>query len=121
MRRCGARFDLNSKRPYFEGYECTDVVRDRQNFVKYFLDRKDHYYTISDDENPLWKFPSQNPPSILICEWDSLQSVTLSFDIHWYLCLVHDESTFRAGEVSAKRWLFGDHALIFRKDKKDLL
>jgi hypothetical protein len=38
LRRCGARFDSNSKRPYFEGHERTDAVCDRQNFVKYFLD-----------------------------------------------------------------------------------
>jgi hypothetical protein len=53
LRRCGARFDSNSKRPYVEGHERTDVVHDRQNFVKYFLDRKDHYYTVYEGENPL--------------------------------------------------------------------
>jgi hypothetical protein len=34
-----------------------------------------------------------------------------------YLCLVHDESTFRSGEVSAKRWLFVDHAPFFSKGR----
>ena len=68
LRRWRARFESNSNGPYFEGDELADAISDRQDFIKYFLDRKDHYYTISDDENPLWKFPTQNPPSILIYE-----------------------------------------------------
>ncbi|CAF4606386.1 unnamed protein product [Rotaria sp. Silwood2] len=96
LRRWGACFELNSKRPYFQGHERTDVVYDRQIFVKYFLDHKDQYYTISDGENPLWKNPTKNPPSILI---------------------FHDESTFRSGEVSAKRWLFADQAPFFSKGR----
>ncbi|CAF1516782.1 unnamed protein product [Rotaria sordida] len=96
LRRWGARFDSNSKRPYFEGHERVDVVCERENFVKYFLDRTDQYNTVSDDENPLWKTSTQNPPSILI---------------------FHDESTFRSGEVSAKRWLFGDSAPFFSKGR----
>ncbi|CAF1419810.1 unnamed protein product [Rotaria sordida] len=68
LRRWGARFDSNSKRSYFEGHERVDVVCERENFVKYFLDHKDQYYTVSDDENPLWKTPTQNPPSILILD-----------------------------------------------------
>ncbi|CAF1484647.1 unnamed protein product [Rotaria sordida] len=117
LRRWGARFDSNSKRPYFEGHERVDVVCERENFVKYFLDHKDQYYTVSDDENPLWKTPTQNPPSILICEYDGFQIASLYFEMHSSLCLVHDENTFRSGEVSAKRWLFGDSAPFFSKGR----
>ena len=33
------------------------------------------------------------------------------------LILVHDESTFRSGEVSAKRWFFGKEAPFHSKGK----
>ncbi|CAF1124050.1 unnamed protein product [Didymodactylos carnosus] len=66
LHRWGARFESNSQRPYFEGHERVDVVQDRQSFIQYFIDRKDHYYTIPDDEKPLWKMPKQNPPCVLL-------------------------------------------------------
>jgi len=68
LRHWGFRFDSNSKRPYLEGHERPDVVSHRERFIEYFLERKNHYYTISNDENPLWTMPIQSPPSILICE-----------------------------------------------------
>ncbi|CAF4829218.1 unnamed protein product, partial [Rotaria magnacalcarata] len=89
--RWGARFKKNSQRPYFEGHERAEVVEHREQYINYFLDRKDHYYTITDDDKPAWKYPSRTPPCILI---------------------FHDESTFNSGEVSTKRWLFGDEAPI---------
>lgn len=75
LRHWGFRFDSNSKRPYFEGHERPDVISHRDTFIKYFLERKDHYYTVSNDENPLWKMPTQNPPSILICAYKILKKV----------------------------------------------
>jgi hypothetical protein len=34
-----------------------------------------------------------------------------------FVCLVHDESTFKSGEVSAKRWFFGDQAPFHSKGR----
>lgn len=68
LRRWGARFKKNSQRPYFEGHERTDVVDHRQQFINYFLERKDFYYTVTEGDKPTWEIPSQNPPSILICK-----------------------------------------------------
>ena len=34
-----------------------------------------------------------------------------------FICLVHDESTFKSGEVSAKRWFFGDYAPFHSKGR----
>ncbi|CAF3870821.1 unnamed protein product [Rotaria sordida] len=53
------------------------------------------YYTITDDETPMWNFPTQNPLRIL---------------------MFHDESTFRSGEVSPNRWFFQENTPFFRKD-----
>jgi hypothetical protein len=35
----------------------------------------------------------------------------------YFLLLVHDESTFRSGEVSAKRWLYNDQAPFYSKGR----
>ncbi|CAF3044042.1 unnamed protein product [Rotaria sp. Silwood2] len=66
LRRWGAKFQPNTQRPYFEGHERQDVIAHRQEFISYFLHRKDLYYTITDGDQPVWKIPSHNP-SILIC------------------------------------------------------
>ena len=52
-RRWDFRFDSNSKRLYFEGHEQPEIVNHRETLIKYFLEKKDHFYTISNDENPL--------------------------------------------------------------------
>ncbi|CAF2138799.1 unnamed protein product [Rotaria magnacalcarata] len=96
LRRWGFRFDSNTKRPYFEGHERPEIVTHRETLIKYFLEKKDHFYTISNDENPLWILPSKDSPSVLI---------------------FHDESTFRSGEVSPKRWLFNNNAPFFSKGR----
>ncbi|CAF2033495.1 unnamed protein product [Rotaria magnacalcarata] len=96
LRKWGARFENNSQRPYFEGHERLDVVEHRSQFIDYFLQRKDYYYTISDSENPAWQIPKLSPPCIL---------------------LFHDESTFRSGDVSAKRCFFGNEAPFHSKGR----
>ncbi len=68
LRRWGARFKENSQRPYFEGHERSDVIGHRQQFIDYFLDRKDYYYRVSNDDKPVWTLPTQNPPCILLCK-----------------------------------------------------
>lgn len=67
LTRWGARFEKNGQRPYFEGHERVDVVAHRNQFVGYFLDRKRHYYCVTDGDQPSWEHPTQNP-SVLICE-----------------------------------------------------
>ncbi|CAF0862631.1 unnamed protein product [Didymodactylos carnosus] len=94
LRRWGAKFVPNSQRPYFEGHERADVVKYREEFISYFLSRKNNYYTLTDDEQPMWNIPTKNPPTILLC---------------------HDESTFRSGEVSPKRWIFDEKRPFFSK------
>lgn len=72
LRRWGARFSKNSQRPYFEGHERTDVVAHRTQFINYFLERKDSYYTVTDGDKPVWQIPTQNPRCVLICECQSV-------------------------------------------------
>ena len=63
--------------------------------MNYFLSRKNHYYTLSDDEMPVWISPTERP-CILLC---------------------HDESTFRSGEVSAERWIMNDSSVFYSKGR----
>ena len=67
LRRWGAKFRPNSQRPYFEGHERADVVAHRNEFVSYFRERKDRYYTITEGEQPAWQIPSREP-TVLICK-----------------------------------------------------
>ncbi|CAM2711480.1 unnamed protein product [Rotaria socialis] len=53
LRHCGFRFDSNSERPYFKGHERPEIITHCETLIKYFLEKKDHFYTISNDENPL--------------------------------------------------------------------
>lgn len=65
--RWGLKFDCNAQRPYFEGHERPDVVAHREKFISYFLDRRDHYYSITDGDQPMWRYPTKNP-CVLICK-----------------------------------------------------
>lgn len=69
LRRWGARFKDNSQRPYFEGHERQDVIEHRKQFIDYFLDQKDSYYRVSNDDKPIWTVPTQNPPRVLLCKF----------------------------------------------------
>ncbi len=79
-KRWGYYFGLNKKRPYFEGHERADVIKHRDEFVSYFIERKMHYFIIDDEKNT-WITPSYKPCIILF----------------------HDESTFRSGEQYFRR------------------
>ena len=96
----GARWDDNKNRPYFEGHEREDVVEARKNFVRYFLDNKELYFTETLGPIRSWKRPIRNEikgkPRILIS---------------------HDESTFKSGEVASKRWIFPESAPLFNKGR----
>ena len=93
--RWGASYDPNTKRPYFEGHESQDVVAQRKNFVNYFIERKSHYYSLSESNPPEWINPTEKP-SILF---------------------FHDESTFRSGEQVSKRWIFNNSAPFLNKGR----
>ncbi|CAF1174677.1 unnamed protein product [Didymodactylos carnosus] len=96
LRRWGAKFEANSQRPYFEGHERDDVVKHRNEFIGYFLTHNDSYYTITDGDTLMWNVPIQTPHRILI---------------------FHDESTFRSGEISPKRWFFEENNPFFSKGR----
>ncbi|CAF3692205.1 unnamed protein product [Rotaria socialis] len=91
LRRWGCRFEKNTAKPYWAGDERSDVVEARKQFVQYFLTKKGSYYLISEGDNPDWIIP-QNNPTIL---------------------LFHDESCFRSGETTAKRWFFSEQTMPF--------
>ncbi|CAF4549106.1 unnamed protein product [Rotaria sp. Silwood2] len=67
LRRFGAKYSNNKGRPYFLGHEREDVVRYRQDFVEYFFNHEDNYYTLTDDILPQWIAPKANP-TILFCK-----------------------------------------------------
>ncbi|CAF4049009.1 unnamed protein product [Rotaria sp. Silwood1] len=97
LRRWGATFRENGARPYWEGHERADVVKSRETFINYFLDNKQSYYTVNDNENlPGWIKPEKKPGRILI---------------------FHDESTFRSGEIASRRWFYGDQAPFYSKGR----
>lgn len=61
LRRWGATFEKNSQRPYFEGHERADVVKHREDFTSYFVNRMNHYYSVSPGDQPIWQYPSLKP------------------------------------------------------------
>ncbi|CAF1476426.1 unnamed protein product [Rotaria magnacalcarata] len=70
LRRFGVKFTANSSRPYFFGHEREDVVTHRQEFVKYFIEREQHFYTITNDAVPQWRIPT-TASTILLCPDES--------------------------------------------------
>ena len=89
----------------------------RTEFINHFLAHKDCYYTITDDETPKWKLPTSSPHRILICKQIfriPLDIILLSF-LSFFSVSVHDESTFRSGEVSPKWWFFQENKPFFSK------
>jgi hypothetical protein len=99
--RWGAKWDDNKNRPYFEGHERADVVESRKNFLQYFTNAKNFYYTVENtQESRSWVRPfrieDKGKPRILIS---------------------HDESTFKSGETQSKRWIFPESAPLFNKGR----
>ncbi|CAF3626850.1 unnamed protein product [Rotaria socialis] len=95
LRRFGCKYTENKARPYFLGHEREDVVQHREQFVTYFMEHKDHFYTITEGKQPKWVKPTGHP-IVLIC---------------------HDESTYKSGEISAKRWIVEDNAPFYNKGR----
>ena len=111
LRRWGACFENNTNRPYFEGHDRPDVLACRQEFLNHFLSNKDSYYTVTEDSDPQWKTPTTSSPTVLICKTEILNYL-YSFN---YFFPVHDESTFRSGDMRNKRWLINDSVPFFNK------
>ncbi|CAF2086692.1 unnamed protein product [Rotaria magnacalcarata] len=95
LSRFGAEYTANSNRSYFPGHEREDVVKHRKESVKCFIEREQHFYTITNDAVPQWKTPTTTP-TILLC---------------------HDESTYKCGEIAAKRWIMSDNAPFYNKGR----
>jgi hypothetical protein len=68
LRRWGIHYSANKIRPYWIGHEREDVVEHRERVVYYFLSREDHYYTVSQGEDPKWILPVSSDPVIILCE-----------------------------------------------------
>ncbi|CAF4211962.1 unnamed protein product [Rotaria magnacalcarata] len=84
LRLFGCKYTENKARPYFLGHEREDVVQHREQFVTYFMEHKDHFYTITEGEQSKWVKPTGHPIVLLFFKG-------------------HDESTYKSGEISAKR------------------
>ena len=81
------------------------MVEHRREFIKHFLDRREFYYTISDGDSPKWIALTKSDACILLCKEKSSVASVIYFSMY-HLILVHDESTFKSGETSHKRWAF---------------
>ncbi|CAF5189848.1 unnamed protein product, partial [Rotaria magnacalcarata] len=57
------------------------------------MEHKDHFYTITEGEQPKRVKPTGHP-IVLLC---------------------HDESTYKSGEISAKCWIVEDNAPFYNK------
>ena len=97
----GARWQSNKSRPYFEGHERADVVEARESFVNYFLDNQHLYHHPIKGEDGWPKWIKPNPP----------------IGVRPRIVLAHDESTYRSGEIPAKRWFFPGHEPFFNKGR----
>ncbi|CAF1406848.1 unnamed protein product [Adineta steineri] len=93
LHRWGCKFDKNTAKPYWAGHERPDVVEARTKLVRNFLLNQDKYYRIGEGKDLQWNIPKKDA-TILIC-------------------IDHDESCFRSGETTAKRWFYSDDTTSF--------
>lgn len=54
--RWGCTNELNQQRPYCEGHERPDVVEHRKEFIEYFIDSKELYHRL-DENNQVINYP----------------------------------------------------------------
>ena len=111
--RCDADFKKSSQRPYFVGHERFDVVAYRLQFINCFLERTGWYYTVTEDDTSVRQISSQNPPCILICEYQNLFLFRSNLQLLISFSSAYDGSMFVTDEMSAKMWLFGDEKLFY--------
>ena len=107
LHRWGCKFDKNTAKSYWEGHERPDVVEARTNFVNYFLKNQDRYYRIEEGKTIQWNNPKKKPTILICIEFSSNVKQQTFFSI------VHDESCFRSGETTAKRWFYSDDTISF--------
>ncbi|CAF1552361.1 unnamed protein product, partial [Didymodactylos carnosus] len=109
MRRWECKFESNTQRPYFQGHDRADVLAYRKEFLSYFLSRKNNYYLVNIGDQPIWSIPTQQP-RILICKFEyQIHKAFCNMSPAFPRCLCHVDSTFRSGEVFAKRWIYDDN------------
>ena len=63
LKSWGCKWDSVKNRPYFIGHENEDVVKSRNDFIKYFLENKHLYYTAYGDEKGSVRFKKPEPKS----------------------------------------------------------
>ena len=105
MMKWGFYLGSNSNRPYFEGHERADVVAVRNQLVDYFSDRKHLYYTLTEKEESGEDMIDYVMP---MRQEDGSKRVAL---------FSHDESTYRSGETSKKKWMFPGREPLFQKGR----
>lgn len=91
----------NKARPYFQGHEREDVVKTRDNFVRYFSDNSNSYDVYV-----------KNEPESTKCQ--KIYDVRRSSEPR-RIIVSHDESTFRSGEIQSERWLHHQYSPLFSK------
>ncbi|CAF1582223.1 unnamed protein product, partial [Rotaria sordida] len=52
LRKWGVRFEADTGRPYYLGHERDDVVKHRQEFIKYSVEHEKNFYAVTNDTNP---------------------------------------------------------------------
>jgi len=81
------------------------------------MEHKDHFYTVTEEGDAKWIKPNTHP-TILICTKFFLVSLKLIFTFfHNFFFQGHDESTYKSGETSAKRWIVEDNAPFYNKGR----
>jgi hypothetical protein len=102
LMKWGAKWVKNNNRPYFEGHEREDVVKERKKFVDSMIEKKDLYYY----------------PDYTFNETEKMINLSWISPIRKKRIIIsHDESTFRSGEVSMFRWIFENMAPFFNKGR----
>ncbi|CAF2060684.1 unnamed protein product [Rotaria magnacalcarata] len=90
-----ATFTANSSRPYFLGYEREDVVKRRKEFVKYFIEREQHSYTITNDAVPQWKTPTTTATILLYMRFFSFLHPKTRQYVHFCIPLFQFKRLFQ--------------------------
>ena len=92
-----------------------DVVKNREKFVKYFIERENNFYTkLQMMQHHSGKHPQFYYASVSFYFLISNSSICslLHFSVAG-----HDGSTYKCGEITAKRWIMSDKAPFYNKGK----
>jgi len=97
LTRWGAKWKKNNKRPYFEGHEREDVLKEREKLVEFLVENKQRFYqqTYSGDLVE-WIEPTEDEP---------------------YIILTHDECCVSSGEQQSHKWSFGFNSAFYNKNR----